>query len=56
MGGSMINRNGGHTITLKLLSHERKADVESELSSFLINEEITEQRTETSKLCGCPLS
>ena len=57
MGGSMINKNGGQTITLlKLLSRERKADFESGLSSFLINEEITERGTEASKFCGCPLS
>ena len=52
----MINKNGGQTILLKLLSRERKADFESGLSYFLIIEEITEQRTEASKFCGCPLS
>ena len=41
---------------LKLLSRERKADFESGLSSYLINEEITEGKTEASKFCGCPLS
>ena len=56
----MINKNGGQTINFKLLSIlfklQRKADFESGLSSFLIIEEITEQRTEASKFCGCPLS
>ena len=55
----MINKNGGQTILFKLLSRERnrrKADVESGLSSFLIIEEITEQRTEASKFCVSPLS
>ena len=42
----MINKSGGQTILFKLLSRERKADFESGLSSFLIIEEITEQRTE----------
>ena len=53
----MINKNGGQTITfIKLLSRETKADFERRLSSFLINEEITERRTEASKFYGCPLS
>ena len=43
-------------ILFKLLPREKKVDFESGLSSFLIIEEITEQRTEASKFCGCPLS
>ena len=40
----MISKNGEQTITfIEVTFRERKADFESRLSSFLINEEITEQ-------------